>query len=70
MIQPDDEESWCVACGSPVRAATDRTFAVSPERDLCFACSIERGGEYDEQTDRWVVPPRLEPSVDLRDERF
>lgn len=43
----------------------DRTFALSPERDLCFVCSIERGGRYDEETDRWIVPPR-DPSIELR----
>ncbi len=68
MIQPDDDESCCVACGGRVNPETDRTFALSPERDLCFECSTERGGQYDEETDRWVLPP-LDPAIDLRDER-
>jgi hypothetical protein len=68
MIQPGDDESSCAVCGARVSPETDRTFALSPERDLCFVCSIERGGRYDEETDRWIVPPR-DPSIEIRDER-
>ncbi len=54
MLQPEDEESWCVACGGRVRPETDRPFAINAEQDLCFGCSIERGGQYDEETDHWI----------------
>ena len=69
MIQPDEDESCCVACGGRLMPEMDRSFAISTERDLCFSCSVERGGEYDEETDRWLVAPRLEPAIELRDER-
>jgi hypothetical protein len=69
MFQPDEDESSCVVCGGRVWSETDRAYAISPERDLCFGCSVARGGAYDEETDRWVVPPRLEPALDLKDER-
>jgi hypothetical protein len=67
-VSQPDEGAWCVACGGHINPATDKTFALSPERDLCFVCSIERGGQYDEQTDRWIVPP-LDPAIALHDAR-
>jgi hypothetical protein len=68
MTRPDEGDSWCAACGGHLHLDSDRTFALDPERDLCFTCSLERGGEYEQETDRWVVPP-LDPAIDLRDER-
>jgi hypothetical protein len=35
----------------------DRAFACSPDTYLWFACAAARGGLYDAEEDRWIVPP-------------
>lgn len=57
-----EEERWstCVACGSAVVPAADRCYRFGERGVLCFVCSVERGGSYDEEQDRW----RSAPSVD------
>jgi hypothetical protein len=39
---------------------------MSDDAFLCLECALKRGGVFDEDTDRWVVPPDVE---DLSDER-
>lgn len=50
----------CSCCGLPVTPGLDRTFALGEDRALCFECSVERGGNYDETRDCWVVAPRTD----------
>lgn len=49
----------CAQCGAPVALEFERGFAVDTDRLLCWGCSIERGGEYDAELDRWVVAPNI-----------
>jgi putative phosphoribosyl transferase len=49
----------CVDCGVLLSPATDRAYAISAEDFLCFSCAERRGGEYDEDEDRWVTAPEL-----------
>jgi hypothetical protein len=56
------EQEWnelteCADCNAVIAAATDRAFAVSSEKFLCFGCAAKRGGVFDQELDRWVVPP-------------
>ncbi len=57
-----EEESWssCVACGADVVPTVDRCFRFGESGVLCYACSIERGGSYDEGRDVWRSAPRVE----------
>jgi hypothetical protein len=60
MNQNDSSEAEavpCCACGASLWPDVDRGFACSPDAYLCFQCAEERGGVYDAQEDRWVVPP-------------
>lgn len=50
------ELSDCADCGAETLPARDRAYA-SGEIVLCWACALRRGGSYDEEQDRWVVPP-------------
>ena len=49
----------CLNCGSEVSLSLDRSFALSEDHGLCFACSIARGGSYDELHDTWIHAPNL-----------
>jgi hypothetical protein len=66
-----EEEEWletvaCVDCGEPVCPGADRAFAVSGELFLCFGCAERRGGVFDEDEDRWTVPPQVTDEPDER----
>lgn len=59
----DLDNLTCIDCGAMIAikdAATDRTFALTPEVVLCNACAVRRGGVYDDLDDKWKVAPRLE----------
>lgn len=63
------EQEWndltqCVACNAAIAAATDRAFAISNDDYLCFGCATERGGIFDEELERWSVPPETSDLVD------
>jgi len=47
----------CLLCGAEIVPERDRTFAVSRDGFLCFACAVRRGGSWDEQHDRWTTEP-------------
>jgi hypothetical protein len=53
----------CSCCGLPVTPGLDRTFALAEDRALCFECSVERGGKYDETRGCWVQAPRTDGLV-------
>ncbi|MEB2344580.1 MAG: hypothetical protein OZ948_07570 [Deltaproteobacteria bacterium] len=53
------ELTRCVLCGAEIAPGRDRTFAISPEQFLCFACAVRRGGSWDERRDRWTEEPEL-----------
>lgn len=50
----------CIDCGVLVSPATDRVYAISAEDFLCSSCAERRGGEYDEDEDRWTAAPELD----------
>lgn len=60
------EGTGCSECGAQLSPERNRAFACSPETYLCFACAEARGGVYDAQQDRWIVPP---DAAGLDDER-
>ena len=50
----DLDNLTCIDCGAMIAikdAATDRTFALTPEVVLCNACAVRRGGVYDDVDD-------------------
>lgn len=49
----------CAACGVQVDINLGRSFTLGSSSALCFECAIERGGSFDEQTDRWTETPRV-----------
>lgn len=51
------ELASCESCGAEIAPASNRAYAVAPERFLCFQCAVRRGGSWDEQHDRWLVAP-------------
>lgn len=55
----EESTGTCSACGAPLAGAGDRSYGLPDEAALCWSCGIERGGEYDADTDRWVVAPRV-----------
>jgi hypothetical protein len=60
MSNERDETMTCLDCGEPVSPSTDRMYAVGCEDVLCMACCLARGGVYDEDADRWTVPPKID----------
>jgi hypothetical protein len=63
MPYPEDSEDElveCVACGASIAPEVARAYAVSPDVYLCWMCSLERGGRFDDEEDRWVRPPDVE----------
>jgi len=48
----------CVICGAEIAPGRDRTFEVTSDQFLCFACAVRRGGSWDEQHDRWTTEPQ------------
>jgi hypothetical protein len=62
----DQEPNDCARCGARVLPAIDLAFALTPEVELCFECSVELGGEYDEESDRWIISPRTDQLSEQR----
>ncbi len=56
----------CWACGASIAPEIDRAFAISDDAFLCFECALERGGKFNDEEDRWTLPPNV---ADLPDER-
>ena len=56
----------CWACGASIAPEIDRAFAISDDAYLCFECAVRRGGVFDDEEDRWTIPPIV---LDLPDER-
>jgi hypothetical protein len=57
-------EEWentekCASCSSVITRGVDRAYEFSDEEALCFECAVQRGGEYDPDTDTWPIPPNL-----------
>ena len=52
-----DEITECVDCGAPVDVARERGYRTVSEWALCWQCATNRGARYDEDEDRWSVPP-------------
>lgn len=61
-----DDASACIDCGAELWPDVDRAFLCSSEIYLCFECAERRGGVYEADEDRWVVPPDV---AGLPDER-
>jgi hypothetical protein len=47
----------CASCGELIAEGLTPSYELDEQIVLCWACAIERGGRYDEESDRWVVPP-------------
>jgi len=62
----DEAMGLCSDCGMDVGLEESHAFASGGGVTLCWACAVKRGGEFDEDADRWRVPPR---TADLPDER-
>lgn len=54
-----DDLTLCMHCGAEISIAVDRTYAVTDQAGLCFACAVARGGSYDEAHDTWTRLPTL-----------
>lgn len=63
----DEATEVCAQCGARVAPAAERGFKSGVSVVLCWQCAIERGGQYDEERDEWIVKPHLE---DLPDEAY
>ena len=51
--------SLCMECGEEIWPERERSFLVSGDDALCYACAAKRGGSYDELHDRWTEAPHL-----------
>lgn len=60
----------CAECGTPVSPAEDRVYAFGVDSVLCMACALRRGGAYDEEKDRWTVPPRVNDLLQRSEARY
>lgn len=59
-VEPDEGHGWvCASCGAEIEGVADRPYAYGDDDVLCFACSVARGGVYDDHYDRWVTTPDL-----------
>jgi hypothetical protein len=59
----------CVDCGTSVDVERVRGYRGLGDWVLCWACALNRGAFFDEQEDRWTVPPSrqgLPPEDDHR----
>ena len=50
----------CVDCRGAIDRAPGRGYRHAGDWGLCFACALERGGQYDENEDCWLVPPDID----------
>jgi hypothetical protein len=62
MTSPEERTDLidCVECGVTIDLAFDRPYAITDEVVLCHTCGLRRGGAYDSDSERWVIPPRLD----------
>jgi hypothetical protein len=67
-MEPEDDELMfsCASCGAPIWTDIDRYFPASDETFLCWTCSVQRGGAYDANQDRWTKPPDVSGIADER----
>ncbi len=49
----------CADCGEEL-SAESRGYVVGPDTVICMDCARRRGGEYDEETDRWSAEPAVD----------
>ena len=56
----DDASDRCLECGATISAVVDRVFAVGCDDVICMECAERRGGEYDEEEDRWKITPQID----------
>jgi hypothetical protein len=54
-----EEIVTCVDCGSPLDVERERGYSATSEWALCWSCALTRGARFDENEDRWSVPPDL-----------
>ncbi len=54
-----EEEVVCASCGTLFSIAEERGFGFGEDLALCFDCATQRGGVYDEETDRWTTEPNV-----------
>jgi hypothetical protein len=59
-INETGEAMACFDCGNPVDLAADRLYAFGTDGVLCMECALRRGGAWDEERERWTVPPRVD----------
>lgn len=53
----------CASCGAQIAESEEedeRVFALDDDSVVCFACALERGGEWDEAEHRWARPPLVD----------
>lgn len=62
----DDVLGLCSDCGMDVGVDVSHVFVSEGGARLCWDCALERGGEFDEKHDRWLVPPALNGLPDER----
>lgn len=55
------EMSVCVVCGAELSIERERGYALGGGTALCFSCAEDRGGVYDDERERWVTPPEIDP---------
>lgn len=53
----------CADCGEEIQIE-NRSYMVGPDTVICMDCARKRGGEYDEETDRWSVPPETRDLIE------
>ncbi len=49
----------CIECGAELWPERDRSYLITADDVLCYACAQHRGGAYDEIHDRWTQAPNL-----------
>jgi hypothetical protein len=54
------ELSTCIVCGEEVFAERERSYLVTGDDILCYACALARGGVFDELHDRWTRAPKVD----------
>ena len=52
-----EEMADCVDCGFPVDVDRERGYRSSGDWVLCQSCAFARGARFDQEEDRWTVPP-------------
>lgn len=59
----------CADCGLPLDVERERGYRGHQEWALCRGCALQRGAQFDEDEDIWIVPPDLTDLPGLRDHR-